>query len=356
MNKIIKNFLIKNLKISKLTRFNIIRKKDATKLLIKAAKLHYKNSRETILIISNKDNLSKQTIGKLKKFPIKVISVDQLPGIYEKEVSRYSCIISCHLDTRTNHGIGILLINTIQLSQIPFEFISIPHYEYDLLKKYDDLKTSSFVSPLLISKINYFDIYEESLLKFNKKCQIRDYMDICQILDWMLNQDLDGDLVEFGSLEGHSGFLISRILEEHNSMKRLYMFDMFEEFPEEGIGVDFFWNKISHQVEYNEVKLKFKDNPKVTLVKGDFTETFPKTNIDKICFVYVDCDSFRGTEYILENIFEDKLVTNGVVVLEDYGHGPILGNRIAFHNYFDKRRDCFKFFSQFSGFQIAIKL
>jgi predicted O-methyltransferase YrrM len=179
-------------------------------------------------------------------------------------------------------------------------------------------------------------------------------MDLCQLLQVTFARHIEGDVAEFGSFKGHSGYLIARIMRHMNVSKRLFMFDMFDKFPEETVGVDAFWNN-THSVNYEEVKTKFNTFENVTLVKGDFTETFSKSGINNLCFVYIDCDSYRGTKFLLETIYERHLNDNGVIVLEDYGHGPLLGNRVAFHEFFDARKDCFKFFSQFSGFQFVVK-
>jgi len=120
------------------------------------------------------------------------------------------------------------------------------------------------------------------------------------------------------------------------------------------MGVDSFWSD-THEVNFEEVNSKFKDNNKVVLVKGDFTKTLETADIKKLSFIYIDCDSYRATTYLMEKLFDDVLSVGGLLVLEDYGHAALLGNRLAFHNFFDARKKNFRFFSQFSGFQIIVK-
>jgi len=230
----------------------------------------------------------------------------------------------------------------------------LPEDEYTTLTRHEELKSASYISPLLISDVDYFKIYEDSLSVMDKKCAIRDYMDVCQMLENVVKNGLEGDIAEFGSYWGHSGYLMARILSEFKSKKQLFMFDMFEQFPMESKGVDAFWNETC-SVDFEDVKRKFVPFEFVHLVKGDFTETLEKSPADKLCFVYIDCDSYRGTKYVLEHVFDDRLVKNGVVVIEDYGHAQIVGSRLAFHEFFDGRNDGFKFFSQFSGLQIVVK-
>ncbi len=274
--------------------------------------------------------------------------------VTRNHVKHTACIIAGFVDPKLLTKLGSQLSKHPFLSEIPFEFAVIPANSYSTLLNHDWQKNESFVSPLLISDINYFDIYESSLSLFERKCQIRDYMDLCQLLQTTFERQVDGDVAEFGSFKGHSGYLMANLLRKANVNKKLFMFDMFDEFPEEKIGLDAFWNK-THQVDFQEVKEKFRSFENVVIVKGDFTETFRNTDIHKLCFVYIDCDSYRGTKFLLNAIFDQYLSKNGIIVLEDYGHGPLLGNRIAFHEFFDNREDCFKFFSQFSGFQIVVK-
>ena len=132
------------------------------------------------------------------------------------------------------------------------------------------------------------------------------------------------------------------------------MYDTFEKFPVETIGVDAFWSD-THEVNFEEVKAKFTDRKNVELVKGDFTETLSTVRPVQLSFIYVDCDSYRATTFLMKELYDTVLSSGGVMILEDYGHPALLGNRLAYHHFFDGRKDCFKFFSQFSGFMIIVK-
>ena len=166
---------------------------------------------------------------------------------------------------------------------------------------------------------------------------------------------MEGDLAEFGSFKGQSGFLTASYLEKIKSDKKLFMFDAFENFPVESIGVDRFWSN-THDVDFEEISQKFINFDNVELIRGDFTKTFSQSNCKKLCLVFADCDSFRGTEFIINEIFDDLLVAGGIMIFEDYGHANLLGNRLAVHKAFDQKANAFCFFSQFSGSFIVCKL
>jgi predicted O-methyltransferase YrrM len=275
-----------------------------------------------------------------------------------------ACIFTSILDGSMIYRIGQSLLQNQDLFNVPFEYVCIPKTEYGALEKYDNYNKFSFVSPLLLSEVKFNKIYEDSIEKFElnnayfhytAKCDVRDYMDLNQILSHVYQNKVPGEIAEFGSYKGHSGFLMAEVLKALNLEKKIYLFDTFQEFPSENIGIDSFWSN-THKVDFEQVKSKFHDFKNVILVKGDFTKTLPETSIDKLCFIYVDCDSFRATKFLNDNLFEQKLSPGGVMVFEDYGHPALLGNRLAIHNYFDTRKDCFRFFSQFSGYYIVTKL
>jgi hypothetical protein len=252
------------------------------------------------------------------------------------------------------HQIAVELITSEETHNIPFEYSVIPKIENAKIgKMYEN--SADFISPLHIQKTSCFDLHDMSCEKFEPKTGMRDFMDLAQCINYINSKSLEGDLAEFGSFKGQSGFLTASYLEKIKSDKKLFMFDAFEKFPVESIGVDRFWSK-THDVDFEEISQKFISFDNVELVKGDFTKTFSQSNCKKLCLVFVDCDSYRGTEFIINEIFDDLLVAGGIMIFEDYGHANLLGNRLAVHKAFDHKANAFCFFSQFSGSFIVCKL
>jgi hypothetical protein len=321
---------------------------------------------KTCLLIASEDKNSELLIKSLteKSVNLRRINLDDLHTLNEELILKTGCIATSIMDARTIHKIGKAILLNSSISSIPFEYVCIPKEEYSALEKYDDYNRFSFVSPLLISEFRYNDLYERSLDKFDlrtpyfrytAKCDIRDFMDLTQILTNVVKNNIEGDMAEFGSYKGHSGYLISEILNSNKSDKLLYMFDTFEAFPGEKFGIDSFWSN-THKVDFDEVKSRLGAQPNIKLVKGDFTETLPLQGIQKLSFVYVDCDSYRATRFLMEYLYDNVLSVGGFMVFEDYGHPALLGNRLAIHSFFDDRHNCIKFFSQFSGYYIVVKL
>lgn len=287
------------------------------------------------------------------------VNIDGLSKVLRFDVREVACFVCGYFDSRSITRAARFITDHETISNIRFEYIPVHSLDFETFLKrdlvlYEDI---SFVSPLLIYDVDVFHLYEESLQKFQQKCQIRDFMDLSQLIKSVVENNIEGDVAEFGSFEGHSGYLISRLLSALGSKKRVYLFDTFEGFPPEEHGIDKMWNN-THLMKrsFDDIQASFAGADNVSLIRGDFTKTFDSALLNHLSLVYVDCDSYRGTKYLIERIYLDVLSPGGVMVFEDYGHSMLLGNRLAVHDYFDRVTGCMKYFSQFSGFYIVVKL
>jgi O-methyltransferase len=239
------------------------------------------------------------------------------------------------------------------LASVPFEYAAGLNAERAQFAASDEYGDTTFVSPVLLDSPTPYALYAESLQRFEQKCGLRDYLDLYQLLRSVVRSAVPGDIAEFGSYRGHSGWLIARTLQALNSDKRLYLFDMFAEFPAETAGVDHFWNR-SHPVDFAEVQRKLAPFPNVTLVRGDFTQTLAASGVGRLALAYVDCDSYRATRFLYDALWQKHLAPGALLVCEDYGHPALLGSRTAVHDATAGWK-AFQFFSQFSGLHITQK-
>jgi len=229
---------------------------------------------------------------------------------------------------------------------------------YPLLNEYDQLKelgiadthvyiTSQFDDGL------FEDIYSYSLTKVKRKCQVRDAYDLFQCLKHV--ERIDGDIIEFGSYQGHSGLLIAEFIRRKSLNKRLYLCDTFEGFPEERYGIDKRWNS-THQVDFLKVRALFRLYQFVELVKGEFQKTVDHISSDMFSLAMIDCDSYRSTKFVADFVYP-KLVRGGILVFEDYGHHALLGARRAVDEFLADMQGCvFSMFSFFSGIKVVVKI
>lgn len=344
----------------KRNRWHIRNREDALRFLCKKARNAFKGSGlRHILIIGTADPdaaFIRDDLARRGMIPVLTSLTDFVrDGAPAPGPAGYACVLCPHTDIPRTAATAQAVLADGALSHLPFEAVTLPETSYATLARHSSEPALAKVSPLPTYPIDVFAIYEASLAHFEKKCDVRDYMDICQLLKTVHANGIPGDVAEFGAYRGHSGYLLASLMAGLGMDARLLLFDTFDTFPEEPLGIDQFWSG-SHPVRFDDVRGKFEGFPFVTFVKGDFTHTLETTAIDRLAFAYVDCDAYRSTAYLARKVYADLLAPGGIMVFEDYGHAQLLGNRAAVHQFFDNRPGCVQFFSQFSGCYIVVKL
>jgi O-methyltransferase len=330
----------------------------ATRVLAKVARIFKANAKADAWVLSLGDNgafhqmLNKRLRREGVRF--QTATQEEILGWQAKQSGGLIAVLCAYPDARRMTKAARIIARHPVLSGIPFEYVNGLDREEQVFARLDEYPDTVFVSPALLDDPAPYALYEESLANFEQKCGLRDFLDLYQLLKSIIENNVPGDIAEFGSFRGHSGYLIARTLQALGSKKRLYMFDTFEEFPSETLGVDHFWNK-SHHVDFENVRSKFINFDNVTLVKGDFTQTLASSGLGPVALAYVDCDSYRATRYLFDALLPEKLSPRGVLACEDYGHPALLGNRAAVHESLDGCPGLFRFFSQFSGLYVVVK-
>ncbi len=339
-------------------RFGVRRPEDTPAVLAYLSKVACTQPGQQILLVGESDAYCDSVAAEVQRLGLtsRSIAPQAVAGLDSAALANVGCITIASLDARLQLSIARQLVRTPAAASIPLEYVALPHVENAAMARYDRYQNEDFVTPLVAESGDaFYRIYERSLERFQQKTEIRDYLDFSQILKSLAQRAVPGNVAEFGSYWGHSGWLLSNVLEQLGSDKTLFMFDMFENFPVEDAGVDRFWSG-THPVDFESVRAKFTDRPNVKLVKGDFTKTLLNTDTGLLAFAFIDCDSYRATKFLLEYLWETRMPVGGVVAMEDYGHAALLGNRVAVHEFFDGRRDAYTWYSQFSGIFIAVKL
>lgn len=244
-----------------------------------------------------------------------------------------------------------ILIKEDKLSGIKLIYkIGIGQY-YKTLNKYDGYYKSGRTIDNNLDYELFNHIYEKSLQIFEKKCQIRDALDLFQCLS--LTSDVSGDIVEIGSYKGHSGWLITRLSERlSKKSKKIYLCDTFDKFPVENRGLDKVWSN-THKVDYDSILEKFRNFNNVHLVKGDIRQTLNTLSDKTWSFIYLDVDSYSGTLYAIKKLYPE-LAKGGIMLCQDYGKLHCVGVRLAVDEYFESDKT-FCYFSFFSGCKLYIK-
>jgi predicted O-methyltransferase YrrM len=342
----------------KINRWHIRTRQDAIRFLAKKARNAYKATGRRAILLIGAENAFSEAIRRdlaARGMQPRRIALDQLLAGEVPHASSLACIVCTYTDIRQTRAAAGCVLQDPLLGQLTFEYVTFPRESYTSLERHQVATALDLVSPLPGYPLDVFAVYEEALAHFEKKCDIRDFMDLCQLIKNTIENQTPGDIAEFGSFRGHSGYLMAALLQQFAADRKLYLFDTFAAFPEESYGIDQFWSR-SHPVDFADVRARFEGFAFVRFVQGDFTRTFDDSGIRHLALAYVDCDAYRSTDYLIHRIYPEVLSPGGIMVFEDYGHAQLLGNRVAVDAYFDNRPGCISFFSQFSGSYIVIKL
>ena len=167
-----------------------------------------------------------------------------------------------------------------------------------------------------------------------------DFGNLLQCIDNAKN--LDGDFVEIGCYFGSSTCVMANYMERNKINKKFFVYDYFNGFTyeESKKSIDNIW-KDSHitdgrdNVEKRiESRLKEKiDNFQV--IQRNIIEHNALREVEKISFVSIDVDIYEAVLAALLHVHK-KICVNGIVVVEDAGHTPmLLGAKLALEEFFE---------------------
>ena len=179
--------------------------------------------------------------------------------------------------------------------------------------------------------------------------------------------DVPGSIVECGVFQGNSLLSFAKFLEifcPGDRLRKVIGFDTFEGFvsTHENDHPEVFsehakeggWNSAQFKPALDELidifhKEQFvPHNPRIELVKGDICETLP-IYIEqhpglRISLLHIDVDLFEPSYAALKYLYP-KVVSGGVVVLDDYAMSIWPGASKAFEEYFGKSQPKLQKFS-----------
>lgn len=189
-------------------------------------------------------------------------------------------------------------------------------------------------------------------------------MDGVNALNYILDNNIEGVIVECGVESGDFEYLWIEQLKKRNQIRDIYMYDTFNGLTEPG-EYDYTANTaVLYKMDANEVYNVWKKNqineitntwcyrpleyikkrlnetnyPQEHLfyIKGDVLDTLKiKENLpDKIAILRLDTDWYKSSLFELEMLY-DRVVENGVIIFDDYYHWD--GQRRATDDFFKSR-------------------
>ncbi len=161
-----------------------------------------------------------------------------------------------------------------------------------------------------------------------------------QAVRYLVSKRIPGDMVECGVFFGGASMLIAKTLQSMgDTSRRLWLYDSFEGFIGAQAGDDVTWYGDSIDVRIENFEGITRGNvastgypmESVTIVPGDIEKIAPSNQNGDIALLRLDTDTYHSTAAELEHFFP-KLVTGGVLIIDDYGHA--FGARRAVDEYF----------------------
>ena len=168
-----------------------------------------------------------------------------------------------------------------------------------------------------------------SMLSVSRMNNLHDLLHTC------IEEKVEGDFVECGVWGGGACIFAKHIIQDLQSTKHVWVCDSFQGFSDDSPA----WAVQNHWVGYPKSKVidnfKFYQclDDQVHFVEGFFADTLPTIEVEKICVLRMDGDTYNATMQQLENLY-DKVADNGYIIVDDY---EIPECKQAVHEFLSKR-------------------
>jgi O-methyltransferase len=143
---------------------------------------------------------------------------------------------------------------------------------------------------------------------------------------------LEGDFVECGCYMGVGVKTIVDYLGGREFPKKFWAYDLFEHLP----------TMLNHPMPehspdlYAKTVRKFADYPQVIVLRGKIPDVFSDGAPDKISYLHIDLNQAPAEIAALDALF-DKVVSGGIIVLDDYEWAWYREQKIAEDPWFEVR-------------------
>jgi O-methyltransferase len=178
---------------------------------------------------------------------------------------------------------------------------------------------------------------------------------LCRAVEYVVQHDIPGDIVECGVWRGGSMMAVARTLLRLGAADRhLYLFDTFDGMPEptehdrdfRGTAAADLLGESDKNVKstwsyspLDEVQRNMRgtgyDESRVHFVRGKVEDTIPANAPDTISLLRLDTDWYESTYHELVHLYP-RVSAGGALIIDDYGHWQ--GARRAVDQYVEEHR------------------
>ena len=219
------------------------------------------------------------------------------------------------------------------------------------------LRTNNFIKRrenlvVELDNDNYSKELIENVNPYINSATIPTRWSLIQIMKYIHQNKIEGDLLECGVFRGGSLAIICLLAEKYQMKKKIYAYDTFGtghtvysdhdrdmKTMSKDIKKDYkkgFFPSLD-EVRNNLTKLDVKDNFMPKFVKGKVEETFYiEGNVpNQIALARIDTDLYASTKHELE-VFYPRIVKGGILHINDYG--GCAGVKKAVDEYFKDKK------------------
>ena len=202
---------------------------------------------------------------------------------------------------------------------------------------------------------------EKEFLTFYEQCKpytqttIERLYSLYQSCLYIIDNNIEGDLVECGVWRGGSSMMIALIFISRGiTDRKIYMYDTYEGMSEpskEDIAItgeyaanilqredkqneDSIWCYASFEEVMENMKMTKYPMQNIKMIKGKVEDTLPVNHPSQIALLRLDTDWYESTKIELEILFP-LLSNQGPLIIDDFGHWE--GAKKAVMEYFSKQ-------------------
>ncbi|MEO8413520.1 MAG: TylF/MycF/NovP-related O-methyltransferase [Ginsengibacter sp.] len=155
---------------------------------------------------------------------------------------------------------------------------------------------------------------------------------------------LEGDFVDCGVHTGIFARAVINYVDFQSSNKKYYLLDTFNGLDSKYSSAEEFKRNVAMGYDQEnpdqllrQVTETFKEF-NTSIIKGSVPETLPAVDTDKVCYLSVDMNCVEPEVQALE-FFWSKMVSGGVIILDDYGYANVTQNQKEAHDAFAKSKN-----------------
>lgn len=159
---------------------------------------------------------------------------------------------------------------------------------------------------------------------------------VLQSFSQIINQNISGDVVEFGCYVGTTSVHLQKLCIQSN--KTLYVYDSFEGLPEKSnkdespAGIDFKKGELFASKKELIKNFKKANLPLPVIYKGWFNQVTPKDIPVNISFAFLDGD-FYSSIFDSLKVVVPNMQKDGLILVHDYGRATLPGAKLAVQDF-----------------------